>query len=136
MSIFTPSARAVAAYASFVAVAVVHPSRARSAIVISKDIRRVLSVPYTRIHEFKHYHPEDAAVMNAEKTIVMREYSATWKEGDEPYYPVDNADSRALHARYKAEAGKIPHLVVGGRLGGYKYYDMDESIEAALKVCL
>ena len=64
------------------------------------------SVPYTRIHEFKHYHPEDAAVMNAEKTIVMREYSAAWKEGDEPYYPVDNADSRALHARYKAEAGK------------------------------
>ena len=94
------------------------------------------SVPYTRIHEFKHYHPEDAAVMNAEMTIVMREYSAAWKEGDEPYYPVDNADSRALHARYKAEAGKIPHLVVGGRLGGYKYYDMDESIEAALKVCL
>lgn len=92
------------------------------------------SVPYTRIHEFKHYHPEDAAVMNSPKTIVMREYSATWRPSDEPYYPVDNADSRELLAKYQAEAAKVPNLTVGGRLGGYKYYDMDKSIEAALKV--
>lgn len=93
-------------------------------------------VPYTRIHEFKHYHPEDAAVMNSPKTIVMREYSAAWKPGDEPYYPVDNAESRALLAKYQTEAATVPNLVVGGRLGGYKYYDMDKSIEAALNVAL
>jgi len=92
------------------------------------------AVPYTRIHEFKHYHPEDASVMNAPKTIVMREYSAAWKPGDEPYYPIDNAESRELLAKYQAEAAAIPNLVIGGRLGGYKYYDMDKSIEAALRV--
>ena len=93
-------------------------------------------VPYTRVHEFKHYHPEDASVMNSPKTIVMREYSAAWKPGDEPYYPVDNAESRELLAKYQAEAATIPNLVIGGRLGGYKYYDMDKSIEAALRVAL
>ena len=91
-------------------------------------------VPYTRIHEFKHYHPEDASAMNSPKTIVMREYSAAWKPGDEPYYPIDNADSRELLAKYRGEAAAMPNLVIGGRLGGYKYYDMDKSIEAALKV--
>ena len=93
-------------------------------------------VPYTRIHEFKHYHPEDAAVMNSSKTVVMREYSAAWKPGDEPYYPIDNADSRELLSKYQAEAATIPNLIVGGRLGGYKYYDMDKSIESALKLFL
>jgi len=91
-------------------------------------------VPYTRIHEFKHYHPEDAAVMNLPKTIIMREYSAAWKPGDEPYYPMDNADSRELLAKYQAEARQTQNLIVGGRLGGYKYYDIDKSIEAALKI--
>ena len=91
-------------------------------------------VPYTRSHEFKHYHPENAAMMNSPKTVVMREYSAAWKPGDEPYYPVDNAESRELLARYQAEAAGCRNLVVGGRLGGYKYYDMDKSIDAALKV--
>ena len=92
------------------------------------------SVPYTRIHEFKHYHPELADVMSAPKTVVTREYSAQWKPGDEPYYPVDCEESRALLAKYRAEAEKIPNLVVGGRLGGYKYFDMDQSIAAALAV--
>ena len=91
-------------------------------------------VPYTRIHEFKHYHPEDAAVMNESKTIIMREYSATWGPHDEPYYPIDNADSRELLSRYQLESAEIQNLVVGGRLGAYKYYDMDKSIESALKL--
>ena len=91
-------------------------------------------VPYTRIHEFKHYHPEKADVMAAPRTIVMREYSAEWKPGDEPYYPVDCEESRALLGRYRAEAAKYPNLVVGGRLGGYRYFDMDQSIDAALAV--
>jgi len=90
-------------------------------------------VPYTRIHEFKHYHPEDRAVMEATSTIVCREYPKTWEPGDEPYYPVDTPASRELLARYQAEAAKTPNLVVGGRLGGYKYYDMDRSIGNALE---
>jgi UDP-galactopyranose mutase len=93
-------------------------------------------VPYTRIHEFKHYHPEDAAVMNSPKTVVMREYSAAWKPGDEPYYPIDNPESRDLLARYQSEVATIPNLIIGGRLGDYKYYDMDKSIDAALKLAL
>ena len=91
-------------------------------------------VPYTRIHEFKHYHPENVASMAAPKTIVTREYSRAWQPGDEPYYPIDNAESRALLAQYRAEAAKFPRLTVGGRLGDYKYLDMDQSIGAALAV--
>lgn len=91
-------------------------------------------VPYTRIHEFKHYHPENAVVMNSSKTIIMREYSATWKPGDEPYYPIDSQESRNILDYYQSEASSIPNLVIGGRLGGYKYYDMDKSIDTALRV--
>ena len=91
-------------------------------------------MPYTRIHEFKHYHPEQKKVMECEKTIIMREYPLSWKLGDEPYYPIDDASSRDLLAKYQSEAEKIPNLVIGGRLGGYKYYDIDMSIESALKV--
>ena len=93
-------------------------------------------VPFTRIHEFKHYHPEQKEVMDCGKTIIMREYSATWKSGDEPYYPIDNADSRELLTKYQSEAMNIHNLVIGGRLGGYKYYDMDKSIYTALKIVL
>ena len=91
-------------------------------------------VPYTRIHEFKHYHPEDKAVMSCCKTIIMREYPRTWKSGDEPYYPVNNHESQALLEKYRAEATKIDGLVVGGRLGEYRYYDMDQSIGKALEL--
>ena len=93
-------------------------------------------VPYTRIHEFKHYHPENADAMRFQKTIIMREFSAAWKHGDEPYYPIDNEESRALLVKYQVEAAKFPRLVVGGRLGGYKYYDIDKSIAAALEVSI
>lgn len=89
-------------------------------------------IPYTRIHEFKHYHPEDAAAMSAPKTVVCREYPAAWRPGDEPYYPVDCAESRALLAKYAEAAARVPRLVVGGRLGAYRYFDMDRSVEAAL----
>lgn len=100
-------------------------------------------VPFTRIHEFRHYHPEKQGDFAKPKgTIITREYSATWQSGDEPYYPIDNADSRALLAKYQEEVEKFnsstsslqpsTKLIVGGRLGGYKYYDMDKSIAAAL----
>ena len=90
-------------------------------------------VVFTRIHEFKHYHPEDAAVMAAPSTIICREYPQAWKPGDEPYYPVDTSESRERLALYQAEAAKVPNLVVGGRLGEYKYYDIDRSIDRALE---
>ena len=91
-------------------------------------------VAFTRIHEFKHYHPEDAAVMAAPSTVICREYPQAWKLGDEPYYPVDTPESRERLALYQAEAAKVPNLIVGGRLGEYKYYDIDRSIDCALKV--
>ena len=98
-------------------------------------------VPYTRIHEFKHYHPEGKLNgtwgFNAQKTIIMREYSAEWKPGDEPYYPISSPESNALLARYQMEIGKVSPehaLFIGGRLGQYKYFDMDKSIESALHV--
>jgi UDP-galactopyranose mutase len=64
----------------------------------------------------------------------MREYPRNWEAGDEPYYPVNNAESDALLAKYRAEAAKYPRLVVGGRLGAYRYYDMDKAVAAALEV--
>lgn len=96
-----------------------------------------LDVPYTRIHEFKHYHPE---WMQTENTIIMREYSSPWEKGDEPYYPIANAASEELQMKYLSEVVGYNqrqekfNLITGGRLGGYRYYDMDKSIEAALKV--
>lgn len=90
-------------------------------------------VPFTRIHEFKHYHPEDAKVMGSASTIICREYPQTWALGDEPYYPVDTPASRELLALYQAEAAKQDNLIVGGRLGGYRYYDMDRAIGNALE---
>lgn len=89
-------------------------------------------VPFTRIHEFKHYHPEDARTMTHPATVVCREYPKAWQRGDEPYYAVDTSASRALRAQYAAAAARLPNLVVGGRLGAYRYYDMDQSIACAL----
>lgn len=89
-------------------------------------------VPYTRQHEYKHFHPEWKNVMAHPETILCREYSAAWKPGDEPYYPVNTPESAALLARYQKEAEKYPDIVVGGRLGQYKYFDMDKSVAGAL----
>ena len=89
-------------------------------------------VPYTRQHEYKHFHPERKDVMANPETIICREFPAAWNPGDEPYYPVNSAESEALLAKYRDEAGKYPNLVIGGRLGQYKYFDMDKSIASAL----
>ena len=88
-------------------------------------------VPFTRQHEYKHFHPEWP---KSGKTIICREYSSSWQPGDEPYYPIANAESAALLAKYQSEAAKVPGLVIGGRLGQYRYLDMDRSVEAALEV--
>ena len=91
------------------------------------------AVPYTRIHEFRHYHPEQEGLFaHPRGTVVTREYPADWEPGDEPYYPIATPESAALLERYRAEAAKVPNLVVGGRLGAYRYFDMDQSVAAAL----
>lgn len=87
-------------------------------------------VPYTRIIEHKHFE-----FGKQPKTIVTREYPATWKKGDEPYYPVNNERNDALYAKYKALADAEGRVIFGGRLGMYKYYDMDDTIAAALALC-
>ena len=83
-------------------------------------------VPYTRIIEHKHFE-----FGKQPTTIISREYSSEWKKGDEPYYPVNNA----LYQQYKELAVKEHKVIFGGRLGGYKYYDMDKVIAAALEMC-
>lgn len=89
-------------------------------------------VPYTRIIEHKHF--ENA---KSDVTWITREYPCEWKKGDEPYYPVNNAKNLSLYQKYSAlprsKDGKTK-VVFGGRLGLYKYYDMDDTIEAALKL--
>jgi len=90
--------------------------------------------PYTRIIEHKHFEfGVDENGQELPKTVISREYSAEWKPGDEPYYPVNNEETAALYARYKALAQKEPDVHFGGRLGEYKYYDMDQVIAQALK---
>ena len=83
--------------------------------------------PYTRIIEHKHFE-----FGTQPKTVISREYSAEWKAGDEPYYPVNDEAHGALYQKYKARADGEKNVVFGGRLGEYKYYDMDKVIEAAL----
>ena len=83
--------------------------------------------PWTRIIEHKHFE-----FGTQPKTVISREYSAEWKPGDEPYYPVNDAANGALYEEYRALAAKETKVRFGGRLGEYKYYDMDRVIEAAL----
>lgn len=87
-------------------------------------------VPYTRIIEHKHFEFGKQPV-----TIISREYSSEWKKGDEPYYPVNNEKNNALYEQYRELANKDNKVIFGGRLGGYKYYDMDKVIAAALDMC-
>ena len=84
-------------------------------------------VPYTRIIEHKHFE-----FGTQPKTVISREYSTEWKPGIEPYYPINNDRNNELYAKYKALADREDNVVFGGRLGQYKYYDMDKVIEAAL----
>lgn len=91
-------------------------------------------IPFTRVHEFKHFHPENTLAMQRGKTIIMREYPAEWILGDEPYYPVACSRSDELMLYYKELAMCIPNLVIGGRLGLYKYLDMDKTIDEALRM--
>lgn len=91
--------------------------------------------PYTRIIEHKWFEfGKDAAGNDLPKTVISREYSSEWKVGDEPYYPVNDEKNGALYAQYKVLADKEPNIIFGGRLGEYKYYDMDAVIASALSM--
>lgn len=85
-------------------------------------------VPYTRIIEHKHFE-----FGKQPKTVISREYSSEWKQGMEPYYPVNNEENNALYQKYRELADKESNVIFGGRLGQYKYYDMDKVIAAALE---
>lgn len=85
-------------------------------------------VPYTRIIEHKHFE-----YGKQEKTVISREYSSEWNIGDEPYYPINNDRNNELYLKYKELADNTPDVIFGGRLGQYKYYDMDKVIIAALE---
>ncbi|MDD7268036.1 MAG: UDP-galactopyranose mutase [Lachnospiraceae bacterium] len=85
--------------------------------------------PYTRIIEHKWFE-----FGTQEKTVISREYSSEWKLGDEPYYPVNDAKNSALYNRYKELAEQETSIIFGGRLGEYKYYDMDAVIYSALRM--
>lgn len=84
-------------------------------------------VPYTRVIEHKHFE-----YGNQPKTVITKEYPATWKKGDEPYYPINNNRNNKIYAKYKELADNESNIIFGGRLGQYKYYDMHNVIESAL----
>ena len=89
--------------------------------------------PYTRIIEHKWFtFGKDEQGNDLPKTVISREYSSEWHPGDEPYYPVNDEKNSALYAKYKAMAEREEKVIFGGRLGEYKYYDMDAVIAAAL----
>ena len=89
--------------------------------------------PWTRIIEHKWFEfGKDENGNDLPQTVISREYSSEWKQGDEPYYPVNDAKNAALYAEYRKLAGAETKVVFGGRLGEYKYYDMDQTIAAAL----
>ncbi len=86
-------------------------------------------VPYTRIIEHKHF-----AFGTGPRTVITREYPATWRPGDEPYYPMNDEKNNALYEKYKALAEREDRVLFGGRLGKYKYYDMHHVVAQALEL--
>jgi len=90
-----------------------------------------LEIPYTRIHEPKHLHPERN--YTKDKTLIIKEYSKL-DDGSNPYYPINDKRNQDLILKYKALADKEKNLIIAGRLGDYKYYDMHQTIARALEV--
>ncbi len=87
--------------------------------------------PYTRIIEHKHF---EFGAGNPKKTVITREYPVLWKKGDEPYYPVNDQRNTELYEKYRKESLKDEHVVFAGRLGTYRYYDMDKVIADTLEL--
>ncbi len=90
------------------------------------------SVPYTRVIEHKHFEMFGDEVYRCPKTVISREYSTEWRDGMEPYYPINNARNTALYLKYKALADAEPRVIFGGRLAEYRYYDMAPIVERVL----
>lgn len=91
-------------------------------------------IPYTRIIEHKHFEMFGAEIEKCPKTIISKEYSTEWKDGMEPYYPINDERNNQLYLKYKKLADKEPHVIFGGRLAEYKYYDMAPIIENVLSL--
>lgn len=89
-------------------------------------------VPYTRVIEHKHFEMFGTEVYDCPKTVISKEYSTEWKDGMEPYYPVNDKQNSELYTQYKALADKEENVIFGGRLAEYKYYDMAPIIEKVL----
>lgn len=89
-------------------------------------------VPYTRAIEFKNFNPERYETQNHEKTVVWQEYSRFASRNDEPYYPINTAEDKALYQRYADLVSLESNVIFGGRLGTYRYYDMHQVIDTAL----
>ena len=93
------------------------------------------AVPWTRIIEHKHFELFGQAVYDCPSTVVSREYSTEWKDGMDPYYPVNDAKNNTLYQQYKALADAEKNVIFGGRLAEYKYYDMAPIIEKVFSLC-
>lgn len=93
-------------------------------------------VPYTRIIEHKHFEMFGMEIENYQKTVISKEYSTEWKDGMEPYYPVNDEKNNLLYKKYKELADKETNVIFGGRLAEYKYYDMAPIIEKVIKARL
>ena len=91
------------------------------------------TIPYTRIHEFKHYHPEWKQAFHANRTIIFREYPMEWRPGLEAFYPVNNERNNAILLQYRRLAEAHPNILFCGRLGAYQYWDMDKAVAVSLK---
>ena len=91
-------------------------------------------VPYTRVIEHKHFESFGSYVYNNPHTVISREYSTEWKDGMEPFYPINDADNSAVYEKYRELAEKEENVIFGGRLAEYKYYDMAPIIEKVLSI--
>jgi UDP-galactopyranose mutase len=89
-----------------------------------------LETPFTRIHEFKHYHPERD--YNFNKSVLFYEYPKSWSGSLDPYYPVNTPENEKKFALYRGASEKLQNIVFGGRLGSYRYWDMEQAIKGAL----
>lgn len=106
------------------------PNYQGNAVVNYTDI----DVPYTRVIEHKHFEMFGADVYQCPKTVISREYSMEWSDGLEPYYPVNDTVNNSIAEKYKDLARRETHVIFGGRLAEYKYYDMAPIIERALNM--
>lgn len=91
-------------------------------------------VPYTRIIEHKHFEKFGNEVYENQKTVISREYSTEWRDGMEPFYPVNDARNQEIYSKYRGLADKEEKVIFGGRLAEYKYYDMAPIIRQVLNI--